>query len=376
MTGKLSSQSEEDKLMHSVMEGDKESVEKGKLITDSINKGLNNFQPSTLFENLVNDYKRAEKLYGKTILRAVTGHDASELQKNIKFPEFKRVLEQDINSRFQSLKKEGILDEEGNVAEVGYKLASVVLYLEELENIIPKGDLGNFSNKIISPEGMRDDIKKYQKGDKYRDIALKQSVKKALRRGHLNLEKEDLTTFNRRKSGNKEVIFVLDSSGSMQGKKLEYAKKAGVALAHKSIEARDKIGLVVFSSSIKSEVAPTNEISEILHTIIRVRPSKETNLSKAISKAREMFSKKNSFKHMILLTDAVPTVGKDPEKNVLSEASISKEENVSISIVGIDLDDKGKELGEKISGIAEGRFYMVKALKDMDQIVLMDYAAF
>jgi len=44
LTGKLSFQKVENKLMHSVLENDKETIEKGKLISDSINQGLDSYK--------------------------------------------------------------------------------------------------------------------------------------------------------------------------------------------------------------------------------------------------------------------------------------------------------------------------------------------
>ena len=49
LSGKLSFQQVEKKLMHSVLENDKETIEQGKLIRDSINQGLNSFMPDLLY---------------------------------------------------------------------------------------------------------------------------------------------------------------------------------------------------------------------------------------------------------------------------------------------------------------------------------------
>ena len=54
--GKLESQSEEDKLMKSVLENDKTDIEDGQVLTDSINQGLGSFTPDMMFDQLVKDY--------------------------------------------------------------------------------------------------------------------------------------------------------------------------------------------------------------------------------------------------------------------------------------------------------------------------------
>ena len=48
LSGELS-KSDEQKLMSSLIEGDKESLDESKLINESINQGLNSFTPDAIF---------------------------------------------------------------------------------------------------------------------------------------------------------------------------------------------------------------------------------------------------------------------------------------------------------------------------------------
>ena len=50
LSGKLSFQQLEDKLMHSVLENDKKIIDSGKLISDAINQGISSFTPDLMFE--------------------------------------------------------------------------------------------------------------------------------------------------------------------------------------------------------------------------------------------------------------------------------------------------------------------------------------
>ena len=69
----------------------------------------------------------------------------------------------------------------------------------------------------------------------------------------------------------------------------------------------------------------------------------------------------------------MPTTGKDPEKEVLEAASLCHDNNISISLIGIGLDEKGILLARRIVEIGEGRLYLVKGGKRLDLIVLEDY---
>lgn len=372
LNGTLSKQ-EEDKLMNSVLENDKKIVEDGRLIKEAINQGVGAFTPDLLMEQLVKNFSVAKQLIGATLLRQLSGYDADYIERNINIPEFQKELRYRIDDNIGKLKDNKFLNKDGTITDKGIELASLILYTEELDNIIPKGILGEKVHKKSFIYGSKDNIKQYKKGDRYRDIAIKRSAKLAIRRKHKKLKKIDLKTFERQSKGNIEMIYALDASGSMKGKKIDVCKKAGIALAFKALEEKDKVGLIVFGSDIKTGIAPTDDFKRLLLEITKVRASKETNIAKTISKAIELFSDKEITKHLILLTDAMPTVGPEPEEETLEAVSSARANGITISLVGIKLDGKSKKLAEKIAALGEGKLYIVKDLEQLDKIVLEDY---
>ena len=373
LTGKLEFNNVDDKLMHSVLENDQETIDEGKLIRDSLNQGLSSFTPDLLFENLVKNYKLTKNLFGETLLREITGYDPSYLERNIKIPEFQKELKQRIAQRLEHLKEEGLLDSEYSITEKGVELASLIMYVEELDNIIPKGTMGEKIHKKSYIYGEKGDAKEFKKGDRYRDIAVKRSVKTAVRRQHSSLHPHDLQVFERKSKGQVFIVYALDASGSMKGKKIETAKKAGIALAHKAIYNRDKVGLVVFGSEVKQFIEPTNDFTRLLKQMTEVRASMQTDFVGSIRKAIELFPNGNITKHLILLTDALPTVGKEPEKETLEAVSEARSAGITISLIGISLDEKGREMAEKIAELGQGKLYVAKQLEDVDKIILEDY---
>ena len=149
------------------------------------------------------------------------------------------------------------------------------------------------------------------------------------------------------------------------------AKKAGIALAFKAIENRDKVGLIVFGEEVKESVYPCGDFHRILEEITKVKPSKETDMVSVIRKSLEMFSKGTLTKHLMLLTDALQTVGTKDE--VVDISSMARAAGITISIVGIKLDKEGIELAKKITELSGGRLYTVSALENVDKIILQDY---
>ena len=273
----------------------------------------------------------------------------------------------------EKLKEEGFLEKDNEISEKGIELASLVMYFEELDKIIPKGILGEKIHKRASIYGGKEDYRNYKKGDRYRDITIKKSVKLAIRRGHKKIQEKDLRVYERKSKGEIYIVYALDASGSMKGAKIDACKRAGIALAYKAIDERDKVGLIVFGSEIKTIVEPTNDFPFLIKNITSARASRETDLVATLRKSIELFPNEGITKHLILITDALPTIGKEPEKDTLEEVSIAKNKGITISLIGINLNEKGKKLAEKIVELGEGKLYIVKNLENIDKIVLEDY---
>ena len=373
ISGKLAFQQLEDKFMHSVLENDKKVIDSGKLISDVVNQGMSSFSPDLMFEQLVKSYTMAKQIYGESIIRLVSGNEPDYIKKNIGIPEFQNELKDKIKQKIEELKEMGFLHRDDSLSEKGIELASLVLYFEELDKIVPKGFIGEKLSKRTFIYGEKEDSRLYKKGDRYRDISLKKSVKLAIRRGHNNFGNKDLQVYEKQSKGQTYIIYALDASGSMKGRKIEACKKAGIALAYKAINEKDKVGLIVFGSEIKEAIEPTADFTRLLKEITKIMPSKETDISATLQKAIEMFPSGGITKHLILLTDALPTKGDEPEKSTLEEASIARSKGITISLIGINLDEKGKKLAEKIVQIGEGRLYVVKNLENVDRLVLEDY---
>ena len=373
LTGKLSFQKVEKKLMHSVLENDKETIEKGKLIRDCINQGLNSFTPDLVYQQLVKNYSMAKHIFGPSLLKLATGYNSDYIKKNINIPEFQKELRFRIEKNIERLKEQGLLEKDNEISEKGIELASLVIYFEELDKIMPKGILGQKIYKKASIYGSKEDVRNYKKDDRYKDIAIKKSAKLAIRRGHGKLQEKDLMVYERQSRGQSYIVYAMDASGSMKGAKIDACKRAGIALAYKAIDEKDKVGLIVFGSEIKTLVEPTQDFSFLIKSITSARASKETDLVATLKKSIELFPNENITKHLILITDALPTIGKEPEKETLQECSIARNKGITISLIGINLNEKGRKLAEKIVELGKGRLYIVKNIENIDKIVLEDY---
>ena len=370
--GKLSKQYNEDKLMNSVLAGDKKTIDKAELIQEASNRNVGSFTPDLMFQQLTTNFSVAEQILGPKLIRLLTGYDPRYIEKNAKIPEFKKELKAQIEETIQSLKQDKLLDAEGIISEKGAELGSLVL-MKELDLYVTRESMGEKLNKKTKHYGDRKDSRPYKKGDRYKDLHLRRSIHAAIKRGHKELFTQDLQTSEREGKGSVSVIFALDASASMKGQKIEMSKKAGITLAFNAINDKDRVGVIVFGSDIKTAIPPTNDFSQLLHSMSRITASRQTDFAKMIDKSIELFPYSSETKHLILLTDALPTVGEKPEEETLKSISKARSAGITISLIGVQLDRAGIQLAKDITRIGEGRFILCKDLGELGEIVLDDY---
>ncbi len=372
LDGALASNPDQERLMHSVLDSDEETIAEGKIVLDAVNQGINSLTPDMLFEKLVTDYKQAEKLFGETILRESTGYDPNYIQKNIKIPEFRKELRNRLDQFFKKLKDDKIIDKEGVFTDDALSLASFVLYTDELDTLVPKGAGAERFRKSKDAYGIKEQTKAFTK-DRYRDLALRKSIRKAVGRGHSAVIRDDLVAFERESRGKSYVIYALDASGSMKGDKISNSKRAGVALSFRGVEDRNEVGLIVFGDDVHIAIPPSKNFPQLLKEIVRVQARGQTDIGKTLLRAIDLFPREPGTKHIMLISDGLPTSGNRPEKDAIEAAYQAKQQGVTLSVVGIQLDKKGKELGEKLAQIGDGKLYGIQELKDLQQMVLQDY---
>lgn len=364
----------EDKLMHSVLQSDKKTIDHAELLQESANQNIGAFTPDMLYSQFVNKFSIVEQLMGPKLIRLLTGYTSDYIEKNINIPEFQRELKQHLEENIKELKKEKLLDKDGRVTEKGTELSSLLL-LKHLDQYLTKDSTGEKHSKKPSHYGERTHTRPYRKGDRYKDIHIRRTIRQAIRRGHTIIEAEDLIVSTRESKGTISIIYALDASSSMKGEKISACKKAGISLAHNAIQEKDKVGLVVFGSEVTTAIEPTTDFGRILQHINTIRPARQTDFTRMINKAIELFPPGTETRHLVIITDAAPTVGKDPEKATIKAVSHARAAGITVSIIGINLDENSTQLAQELVSIGAGRLTVVKHLDELGNVVLQDYHA-
>jgi len=105
----------------------------------------------------------------------------------------------------------------------------------------------------------------------------------------------------------RELILVIDSSGSMQGQSMEQAKQS-VAMAIASLKPHDRFNLIEFDSTAKSlfeapRMADSNAMIEAMDYIETIRADGGTNMSPALNLALSGAAPDQYIRQVVFLTD-------------------------------------------------------------------------
>ncbi len=139
----------------------------------------------------------------------------------------------------------------------------------------------------------------------------------------------------------KDIIFILDTSGSMKGEKIKQAKD-GLEYCLKSLNDNDRFALISFSTEskfFKENLADASEYkNDALDYINDLEAKGGTNINEALMDALKMERKKNRPLSIVFLTDGLPTSGVRDAGNIIKNVSKKNTQKVKIFTFGVGYD--------------------------------------
>ncbi|MCI0486631.1 MAG: carboxypeptidase regulatory-like domain-containing protein [Blastocatellia bacterium] len=119
--------------------------------------------------------------------------------------------------------------------------------------------------------------------------------------------------FDKNRISGKDVVFVLDVSGSMQGDKLQQAKEALRFGLTRTLSENDRFSIIAFSNNIQPMglgliAATKDNIARALNLVNGLNADGGTNINDSLVAAMNLFERSGRPQNLVFITDGMPTV--------------------------------------------------------------------
>ena len=175
----------------------------------------------------------------------------------------------------------------------------------------------------------------------------------------------------------KTVIFVLDRSGSMTGKKIEQARNA-LKFVLENLRDDDTFNIIAYDDRVdtfKPELQrySRDSRSEAVRYVENVQPGGSTNIDEALKAALGMIRDDSRPSYVLFLTDGLPTAGETRETAIADRAKESNRNHARVFSFGVGYDVNARLL-DRISGGNGGTSEYVKPDQDIEASVSRFYS--
>jgi len=137
----------------------------------------------------------------------------------------------------------------------------------------------------------------------------------------------------------KDVLLILDRSGSMEGEKFQQAQEAlRYVLQH--LNADDRFNIIAFSTGLETYAArlrPADEANEALAWVDRLSARGSTDINRALLEAATMADDERPT-YLIFLTDGLPTEGETESQKILDNFARAAPKNLRLFAFGVGYD--------------------------------------
>lgn len=170
----------------------------------------------------------------------------------------------------------------------------------------------------------------------------------------------------------KSVVFVVDRSGSMSGKKIEQAKGA-LKFVLNNLNEGDIFNIVAYDSSVESfrpEMQRFEEQTreEALAFVEGIYAGGSTNIDGALKAALGQLQDKKRPSYVLFLTDGLPTAGETNETKIVETSKQRNDVRARLFTFGVGYDVNSRLL-DKLSRAGFGDSNYVRPNEDIEQHV-------
>jgi Ca-activated chloride channel family protein len=182
---------------------------------------------------------------------------------------------------------------------------------------------------------------------------------------------------SRLSQASKNLVFLLDVSGSMSDPKKLPLLKESMQLLLRKLKKSDTVAIVVYAGAAGVVLEPTkvSEKIKILGALDNLRAGGSTNGGAGIKAAYKMAKQgfvKNGVNRIVLATDGDFNVGTSSQSELISLIEDKAKQDIFLTVVGLGTGNLNDSLLEKISNRGNGNYAYIDSLSEANKLFNID----
>ena len=170
----------------------------------------------------------------------------------------------------------------------------------------------------------------------------------------------------------KNVILVMDKSGSMRGEKIDQARTAATYVVDK-LKGRDQFTMINYDSVVenfRSELTSADKETrkDAKEYIDSMLAGGSTNINEALAQAMQMTKGADGPVYVVFMTDGRPTVGERNAMKIADNAKTNLQSGTRLFSLGVGHDVNSRLL-DKLASICLGQTMYVRPGQPLDDVV-------
>lgn len=170
----------------------------------------------------------------------------------------------------------------------------------------------------------------------------------------------------------KNLVLILDKSGSMRGEKIDQARRATREVIGR-LKGRDRFALITYDSKVetfRSELTAAEKATRVdaVDYIDSTLAGGSTNIAEALSQGLTIAGQADGPVYVVFVTDGQPTVGEKNSMKIAANVEQWIQPNTRLFSLGVGHDVNGRLL-DKLARISLGQTTYVRPGQPLDEVI-------
>ncbi|MBM4118995.1 DUF3520 domain-containing protein, partial [bacterium] len=169
------------------------------------------------------------------------------------------------------------------------------------------------------------------------------------------------------------LVFVIDTSGSMDRENRLGLVKHALAMLLQELEPSDRVGIIEYGSEGRIVLAPTSleDRRTIERAIERLHPNGSTNAEEGLDLGYTMASRiydARAINRLILCSDGVANTGETDAERILDKVRYQSDRGIHLSTIGFGMGNYNDVLMETLADKGDGNYYYVDRIEEAQRV--------